>query len=82
LGPRRRQVIQDSPLHEHQGVVKPLALFAPGVNGKLLKKQDENMSFDDMLAALKKPLPPYRFTYLIEKQDSLRKQCKAWEPFC
>ena len=50
------------------GVKKQLALFQSGVNQKFIDKAEEaGLSLEEMLKALSKPLPPYRFEYLIEK---------------
>ncbi|HRE52464.1 MAG TPA: neuraminidase-like domain-containing protein [Flavitalea sp.] len=50
------------------GVRRQLALFQPPIDPMMLvKARAAGLSIEDILAAMNKPLPPYRFGYLIEK---------------
>ena len=50
------------------GVRRQLALFQPPINPALLvRARAAGLSLEDILAMLAAPLPPYRFSYLIEK---------------
>jgi hypothetical protein len=50
------------------GVRRSLALFAPVIDPMaLVRAVAAGLSLDEALAALAAPVPPYRFTYLIEK---------------
>ncbi|MGH7845743.1 MAG: neuraminidase-like domain-containing protein [Candidatus Binatia bacterium] len=50
------------------GVRRSLALFQPPINPMaLVRARAAGLSLEDILAALGAPLPPYRFSYLIEK---------------
>jgi hypothetical protein len=50
------------------GVRRQLALFQPPIDPMMLvKAKAAGLSLDDILAEMNKPLPPYRFTYLLEK---------------
>jgi hypothetical protein len=50
------------------GVRRQLALFAPPINPMdLVRAKAAGLSLEDALAALAAPLPPYRFSYLIER---------------
>jgi len=51
-----------------KGVKKQLALFQPPLDAQLIAKaKAEGLDLGDILAALQRPLPPYRFVYIIEK---------------
>jgi len=51
-----------------KGVKKQLALFQPALDAALIAKaKADGLTLGDILAALQKPLPPYRFVYIIEK---------------
>lgn len=55
-----------------KGIRRQLALFEPPINpAALVKARAAGLSLDDILASLYDALPPYRFTYLIEKAKSL-----------
>ncbi len=50
------------------GARRDLALFAPEIDPRLLvRARAEGLSIEDVLGAASGNLPPYRFTYLIEK---------------
>lgn len=50
------------------GVRRQLALFQPPINPMLLvRARAAGLSLEDILGMLSVPLPPYRFSYLIEK---------------
>jgi hypothetical protein len=50
------------------GVRRDLALFAPEINPRLLVQMEAaGLTLEDVLGANSGNLPPYRFTYLIEK---------------
>lgn len=50
------------------GVRRQLALFQPPIEPMLLvRAKAAGLSLEDILAAMAAPLPPYRFSYLIEK---------------
>jgi hypothetical protein len=50
------------------GVRRELALFAPEIDPRLLvRARAAGLSLEDVLNAINGDLPPYRFTYLIEK---------------
>jgi len=50
------------------GVRRSLALFQPPIDPMLLvKAKAAGLSLEEILASLNKPLPCYRFTYLVEK---------------
>jgi len=51
-----------------KGVRRQLALFAPEIEpGLLIRAKAAGLSIDDILSSISGNLPPYRFTYLIEK---------------
>jgi hypothetical protein len=51
-----------------KGIRRVLPLFQPPIDpGMLVKAKAAGLSFEDVVAALYEGLPPYRFTYLIEK---------------
>lgn len=51
-----------------QGVKRQLALFAPEIDPRLLvRARAAGLSIEDVLGATSGDLPPYRFSYLIEK---------------
>ncbi len=53
------------------GVRRQLALFAPEIDPRLLvRARAAGLSIEDVLNATSGNLPPYRFTYLIEKAKS------------
>lgn len=50
------------------GVRRELALFQPSISPMLLvRARAAGLSLEDILAMISAPLPPYRFTHLIEK---------------
>ena len=50
------------------GVRRSLALFQPPLDPMaLVRARAAGLSVEEILASLEAPLPPYRFTYLIEK---------------
>lgn len=50
------------------GVRRSLALFQPPIDPMMLvKARAAGLSLEDILSSLNKPLPHYRFTYLLEK---------------
>lgn len=51
-----------------QGVKRQLALFAPEIDPRLLvRARAAGLSIEDVLGSTSGDLPPYRFSYLIEK---------------
>ncbi len=53
------------------GVRRELSLFAPEIDpGLLVRARAAGLSLEDVLNALSSNLPPYRFSYLIEKAKS------------
>ncbi len=53
------------------GVKRQLALFAPPIDPALLvAARAAGLDLEDILASLDAPVPPYRFSYLIEKAKS------------
>ncbi|MCK5231629.1 MAG: hypothetical protein KAR13_15255, partial [Desulfobulbaceae bacterium] len=54
-----------------KGVRRQLALFAPEIDPRLLvRAKAAGLSIDDVLSSISGNLPPYRFSYLIEKAKS------------
>jgi hypothetical protein len=50
------------------GVRRELALFAPPIDVMaLVRARAAGLSLDEVMAALEAPVPPYRFTHLIDK---------------
>ena len=50
------------------GVRRELALFAPPIDVMaLVRARAAGLSLDEAMAALEAPVPPYRFSYLIDR---------------
>ena len=61
------------------GAKRQLALFAPPIDPLLLvEAMAAGLSLDDVLSSLSGDLPPYRFTYLIEKAKQYAAQVQSF----
>lgn len=61
------------------GVRRRLALFQPPIDPMLLvRAKAAGLSLEDILAMLAAPLPPYRFSYLIEKAKQFTQTVQAF----
>ena len=62
------------------GVRRQLALFQPRIDPALLvRAKAAGLSLEDILGMLNAPLPPYRFSYLIEKAKQYLRSCTIQE---
>lgn len=61
------------------GVRRQLALFQPPIDPMLLvKARAAGLSLEDILSAMNKPLPYYRFIYLLEKARQLTQTVQSF----
>jgi hypothetical protein len=61
------------------GAKRQLALFAPPIDPRLLvAARAAGLSLEDVLSSLSGDLPPYRFTYLIEKAKQYAGQVQSF----
>ena len=61
------------------GVRRELALFAPPIDVMaLVRARAAGLSLDEAMAALEAPVPPYRFSYLIERARQAAQTVQAF----
>ena len=62
-----------------QGQKRQLALFSPEIDPRLLvRARAAGLSLDDILNSISGNLPPYRFTYILEKAKSFTSMVQSF----